>query len=165
VSGLFVEAARAHDLPVLLEIERASFSHPWTRRNFESELAVSGQGVFFVVRDGLAPSEERQGIRGYCAVRVAAGEMHLLNLTVAEEARRRGLGGFLLDLSLSLAGGRGAREAFLEVREGNAAARALYASRGFSEGGRRRGYYRRPEEDALLLRRPLGPFPPPGDDS
>ena len=52
-------------------------------------------------------------------------------------------------------GGRGVRTAFLEVRESNSAARALYGSRGFTEIDRRRNYYRRPVEDALVMRRTL----------
>ena len=75
-----------------------------------------------------------------------------MNLTVTPEGRGRGLGRFLLRLAKDLATRRGAREAFLEVRESNLAARALYRSAGFSEVGRRPGYYTRPREDALLLR-------------
>jgi ribosomal protein S18 acetylase RimI-like enzyme len=78
--------------------------------------------------------------------------MHVMNLTVAPELRGRGLGRFLLGLARDLAVRRGALEAYLEVREGNRAARALYRSAGFSEVGRRPGYYTRPPEDALILR-------------
>ena len=82
-----------------------------------------------------------------------------MNLAIVPESRRRGLGSFLLRLAMDLAARRGAREAFLEVREGNLAARALYRSAGFTEAGRRSGYYTRPSEDALLLRRPLSSGP------
>ena len=61
----------------------------------------------------------------------------------------------MLDAVLIQMGSRGVRTAFLEVRESNRAARALYASRGFTEIGRRQAYYRRPVEDALVLRRVL----------
>jgi len=59
----------------------------------------------------------------------------------------------MLDAVLIELGHRGVRAAFLEVRESNTAARALYGSRGFREIGRRKNYYRRPVEDALVMRR------------
>ena len=79
-----------------------------------------------------------------------------MNLAVAPEWRRRGLGRFLLRLARDLGARRGAREAWLEVRSGNRPALALYESLGFAEAGRRQGYYSRPREDALLLRASLG---------
>jgi ribosomal-protein-alanine N-acetyltransferase len=84
---------------------------------------------------------------------VVADEMHLMNLTVAPAHRGQGLGRFLLDLALTLAARRGGETAWLEVRDGNAAALALYRTAGFEVAGRRPGYYSRPREDALLLRR------------
>jgi len=148
VTGLFVERARTADLEDLLALEERAYSHPWTRRNFEGELA-SPHAVVLVLRAGGG------GLRGYCAFRVVAGEMHLMNLTVDPEVRRRGLGRFLLDLALDLAGRRGAEASFLEVRAGNREAAGLYRTAGFAEVGRRKDYYNRPREDALLLRRPL----------
>jgi len=65
------------------------------------------------------------------------------------------LAGQMLDAVLIELAGRGVRAAFLEVRESNTAARGLYASRGFREIGRRKNYYRRPVEDALVMRRVL----------
>jgi ribosomal-protein-alanine N-acetyltransferase len=70
--------------------------------------------------------------------------------------RGQGVGGRLLDATIGELERRGATSTFLEVRESNAAARALYASRGFDSVGRRRNYYRRPVEDALVLRRDTG---------
>jgi ribosomal-protein-alanine N-acetyltransferase len=154
VSGLVVERAEADDLPVMLEIERASYSHPWTPRNFEGELR-SEHGVFLVLREAAAAHDQDRGVRAYCAFRVVAGEMHLMNLTVGSDQRRRGTGRFLLGLVLDLGKRRGASACFLEVRESNAAALGLYRTAGFEEAGRRKGYYRQPREDALLLRRAL----------
>ena len=159
MSGLCVDAATREDLEALLEIERVSYSHPWTARNFRGELDAGAHAVFLVLRDAFATSDPGRGVRGYCAFQVVAGEMHLQNLTVTPPRRRLGLGRFLLGLSLDLARRRGAREAFLEVREGNSAALALYRAGGFTEAGRRKGYYRHPAEDALLLRRRLEPLP------
>jgi ribosomal-protein-alanine N-acetyltransferase len=90
--------------------------------------------------------------------RVVAGEAELLTIAVHPDQRRAGLGGALVGAFLTEAAARGGESAFLEVAEGNAAARALYAACGFAPAGRRRGYYHRPDgasEDALILVRSL----------
>ena len=86
----------------------------------------------------------------------AGDEGEIANLAVAPSARRHGIGAALLDASLGEARRRGVKQVYLEVRESNAAARALYERRGFSVVGRRKRYYRHPDEDALLLRRTIG---------
>jgi ribosomal-protein-alanine N-acetyltransferase len=154
VRGLFVEEVEQDDLPVLLEIERVSYSHPWTRRNFEGEVQRPG-GLFLVLREAAARAERDRGLRAYGAFRMVAGEMHLMNLTIAPPEQGRGLGRFLLGLVLDLAARRGCNVALLEVRASNARALALYRTAGFVETGRRVGYYNHPREDALLLERPL----------
>jgi [ribosomal protein S18]-alanine N-acetyltransferase len=152
---LVVEAATRDDLEALIELERRSYSHPWTRANFEGELAAGERATLLVLREKANAPDGERGIRAYCAMQVFADEMHILNLAVAPEWRLSGLGRFLLRLAKDLGGRRGAREAWLEVRAGNSPALALYRSLGFSEVGRRRGYYSRPREDALVLRAPL----------
>ena len=82
----------------------------------------------------------------------AADEGEILNLAVAPPGRRRGLGRALVRGVLDALTSRGARAIYLEVRESNAPARALYAAHGFREVGRRKQYYRRPVEDAIVLR-------------
>lgn len=146
-----VELASAEDLEALLDLERRSYSHPWGLRDFEGELEAPG-GLFLLVREARAARGADRGVRAYCAFRAVAQEMHIMNLTVAPGSRGRGLGRFLLRLALDLGARRGAREAFLEVRESNAAALALYQGAGFGLVGRRPDYYRVPREDALLLR-------------
>jgi ribosomal-protein-alanine N-acetyltransferase len=94
---------------------------------------------------------------GYSVLARAADEAELLNLAVAEGARGRGVGTALVRRVITDAAEWGAWAVFLEVRASNAAALALYGRAGFSEVGRRRGYYRRPLEDALILRRELLP--------
>ncbi len=94
--------------------------------------------------------------QGFVLARVAAGEAEILTLAVHPEARRQGHGAALLAGAMASAVARGATAMFLEVAEGNAAARALYAAAGFAEVGRRRRYY--PDGgDALVLRRDLNP--------
>jgi ribosomal-protein-alanine acetyltransferase len=82
----------------------------------------------------------------------AADEGEILNLAVAPAGRRNGLGRALVQHILEALTARGVRQVYLEVRESNAPARALYAAQGFKEVGRRQQYYRRPVEDAIVLR-------------
>ena len=131
-------------------IEQASFADPWTRRSFVSLL--SEPAVYFHVAAGAGGT-----IAGYVVAWCVVDEAEIANVAVAPEARGRGVGAALLDAALAHAAGRGCLAAYLEVRESNAAARALYASRGFGAVGRRRGYYRHPVEDALVLRCAIAP--------
>jgi len=135
------------DLTEIARIERAAFADPWTEESFR-RLLDAGPAIFLVVE-----SEPGAAIAGYVVAFSVGEDGEILNVAVGEPFRGRGLAGQMLDAALIELGARGVRTAFLEVRESNEAARALYGSRGFSEIGRRRGYYRRPVEDALVLRR------------
>jgi ribosomal-protein-alanine N-acetyltransferase len=144
-----IEDMTLDDLPAVLEIERRSFATPWTEENFRHEVVENPIALNRVLRvDG--------GLAGYVSAYLVAGELQVNDIAVAPEMRRRGLGRQLLDDVLAVARERGAAFATLEVRPSNAAARALYAARGFVEVGRRPGYYPESGEDALLLERPLG---------
>jgi ribosomal-protein-alanine N-acetyltransferase len=79
-------------------------------------------------------------------------EGEIANLAVAPDWRGRGIGALLLVTAITAARSRDATALYLEVRDSNDAARALYAAHGFLEVGRRRRYYRKPVEDALVLR-------------
>jgi ribosomal-protein-alanine N-acetyltransferase len=89
---------------------------------------------------------------GYVVAVRAADEAEILNLCVAPTARRAGTGRALVRAILERVAAHGARAAYLEVRESNGAARRLYEGEGFAAVGRRRDYYRRPVEDAIVLR-------------
>jgi ribosomal-protein-alanine N-acetyltransferase len=144
-----VRHATAADVPRVAEIERLSFAaDPWSAASFAS--LVGEPQVLFDV------AELAGAVAGYSVVWTAADEAELANVAVAPERRGCGLGGVLLDAAIGAARRRGAAVMYLEVRESNAAARALYASRGFGQVGRRRRYYRSPVEDALVLRAPIG---------
>lgn len=139
--------ACAGDVPAVVAIERASFADPWSAASFAA-LVREPRVLFEVADDGGA-------VAGYTVVWTAADEADLANIAVAPAHRGTGLGGQLLDAAVRAACGRGAAMMYLEVRESNAVARALYASRGFEEVGRRRRYYRHPVEDALVMRASL----------
>lgn len=99
-----------------------------------------------------------EGDAGFLLGRAVAGEAELLTVAVAPEARGRGLGQRLVSRFLYQARLRGAEVAFLEVAEDNAPARRVYSRAGFTQTGRRRGYYRTPEGrpvDALVMQRVL----------
>jgi [ribosomal protein S18]-alanine N-acetyltransferase len=137
------------DLDGVQEVDRASFSSPWTREMYEQELQNSGVAFIAVVRAGTTP------VAGYCSYRLVAGELQINNVAVRPEFRRQGLGRALVAFVLGHANGAGARMAILEVRRSNEAARRLYAEMGFVQVGERRRYYTAPEEDALVLIRDL----------
>jgi ribosomal-protein-alanine N-acetyltransferase len=153
---LLVRRAAPEDLAQIAEIEAASFADPWTVEAFASSLAFE-QVRFFVAEER---SEDGAGgcvLLGYVVALVMADEGEIANLAVSPAARRRGLGGLLLDRATAEVVELGVRALYLEVRESNVAARALYESKAFRPVGRRRAYYRNPLEDALLLRRDLVP--------
>lgn len=136
------------DLPRIHRIELASYEHPWTLRNFTDSLDA---GYSMWVR------EAEGEVIGYYVMLAAAGEAHLLNLTIAPIWRRHGLGRDLLDHCLASARSHKADSLFLEVRTSNTAAIGLYHSSDFIDLAVRRGYYpaREGREDALIMKRDL----------
>ncbi len=139
-----IRSAALADSAALVAIERRCFSDPWSEPSFRESLASD-------LTFGLVAETDR-GIAGYLIGREAAGSGEILNLAVAPEFRRRGIGGELLEVGLEAFQRRRAHEVFLEVRESNRSAQALYLARGFRPVGQRASYYRNPREDALVLR-------------
>jgi len=141
-----IDVARADDVAAISEIERAAFSDPWSARSFRD--ALEHPAVYF----GCARSDAGE-VQGYVVAWFVADEGEIANLAVAPEGWGSGIGRALLDAALEEAARRNVESVYLEVRDSNARARRLYQSRGFEEVGRRKGYYRRPVEDAIVLRR------------
>ncbi len=132
------------DLDAVMAIENVIYTHPWTRGNFADSLSA-GSACWVM---------ELQGVMvGYAVLSCAAGEAHLLNLSVAAAWQRRGLGRALLMYVFDLIKKNNIIVLFLEVRVSNTAARTLYANAGFREIGVRRGYYPAyvGREDAIVL--------------
>ncbi len=142
-----VRGMHTDDLAAVLAIERASFATPWSERTFRGLLRRSNAR--------LAVVEDEGGILGYAVAWFAGGQAELGDLAVRPESRRRGVGRLLLEAMLAAAAQEGIEVMFLEVRESNLAARALYEEAGFVEVDRRLRYYADPTEDALVLRRPI----------
>jgi ribosomal-protein-alanine N-acetyltransferase len=141
-----IRAAHIADLGAIAEIEAVSFPDPWSYHMFRAHLG----DLFMVAEDGDTPG-------GYLVGMVVGAEAEILNVAVAPMHRGRGIGRALVTAALDACETRGVQSVYLEVRVSNVAARRLYAGSGFREMGRRRGYYDHPREDAVVMRRDLGP--------
>jgi ribosomal-protein-alanine N-acetyltransferase len=144
------------DLDAVLAIENLAYAFPWSRGNFVDSLAAGYLAEVW--------SEPGAGIVGYFVALAGVDELHLLNLTVAPAWQGRGLAQRLLDVLEQRCHERSLATLWLEARESNARARALYRRRGFAEVGRRRGYYPAPfsrREDAIVMSARV--LPPPED--
>lgn len=151
-----VREAVAADVDGIHAIEVASFSQPWRREAFR-DLILGGGRVLVATENGT--------VVGFVVTVGAADEAEIANLAVAPGVRRRGTGGRLVEAALADAAGRGARQAFLEVRASNFAAQGLYRRFGFEAVAGRRAYYERPTEDAVVMRCQLSGAMPRGDAS
>ena len=155
-ASIRVQRANSGDIDAIAGIEQRSFSDPWSDRSFHDLL--DHPRIYFAC--ARAPLNDGQGsgerVVGYVVAWFAAGEGEIANLAVAPSERGRGIGATLLDAALAEGRRLGTKEMFLEVRSTNVRARQLYDSRGFIEVGRRKNYYRRPTEDAVILRRTEG---------
>lgn len=145
MSGLSVCAAAEDALPLLLCGERACFPDPWGEGGIRGQLA-SPVGLSLLCHvDGEAA--------GYLFASLLPPEGEILRIATFPAFRRRGVGRALLSEFFRRAEAAGVDRLFLDVRESNLPARALYAAGGFCEYGRRSAYYRAPREDAILMER------------
>ena len=129
-------------LPALAEIERASFSEPWSEKGLEILTKDGGFGVV-ALEDGRAVA--------YGGMTTVLDEGSITNIATLPQFRGRGFGHKVVAALLEEAKKRKITAVFLEVRPSNTPARALYRSEGFSEIGVRKNFYRLPTEDAILM--------------
>lgn len=143
--GWLVRRAMAEDLEGLLGVARGCVEAPgWSETIWREVLEEKLTRVCLVA--------EREGtVVGFVVVGVAAGVAQLESAAVAAVLRRQGMGRALCRAGMAWARDAGAASMELEVRAGSTGARALYVALGFQEQGRRRGYYRGPMEDAVLM--------------
>ena len=142
-----VPLEREH-LDQILRIERGSFSDPWTRGMFESELDIEARGY---ARGAM----RRDQLVGYLFAVLIPDEAHVGNLAVAPEERRHGVAQELLDQLVKDAFEAGVRRVTLEVRASNHTARKFYYKNHFIDIAIRKNYYRSPVEDAIVMFRVL----------
>jgi [ribosomal protein S18]-alanine N-acetyltransferase len=144
VTPLLVRNLTAADIPSIMEIERTSFSTPWRETTFLGLLKRSDSDLVGITRFAR--------LVGYAVAWTVGDQAELGNVAVAHDERRKGVAQRLVGVVLDRLRDRGARECFLEVRESNETARRLYERCGFQVVGRRRNYYMKPAEDALVMR-------------
>ena len=132
------------DMDEVMCIEQSVHAHPWTRGNFADSL--SSDSICKVYEDG-------ENLLGYVVLLPAVDEIQLLNISIAREHQRKGLGRKLLGLTMKLAHDMHMGRMLLEVRPSNVAALALYRDAGFREIGLRRSYYLADNghEDAIVM--------------
>ena len=158
-----IRAATAADIPFMMNLERScpTAAH-WSEQQYRQLFQTSGTGserlVLVICGTGATAADSSTGDRGetllgFLVARRVVSEWELLNIVVAP--RRKGCGQRLVDALLVYAAHTNSDSIFLEVRESNAAARALYHRAGFRQTGQRKSYYTNPTEDAILYARNL----------
>lgn len=142
-----IERMVKEDLDEVMAIENASFSMPWSRNLFISEFRNTSVSLMLVARSP-APARE---VLGYIVCWVFVDELHILVLASRKDTRRSGIARRLVLSAIEEGYRSGARKAFLEVRESNRAALALYSRLGFGQGHVREDYYDHPVENAIVM--------------
>ena len=170
--SLYLEPLTLADLDLVADTEKRAYAHPWTLGHFRDSLRSGYPATLLTtpVLPGDAPLQRTASGRmllGYWVAMAGVDEMHLLNIVVAPEHRRQGWARTLMQALAVHSTAHGAQSLWLEVRESNAPARALYQQLGFATVGRRKAYYplsHGMREDALLMNldltgRPTSPTP------
>ena len=132
-------------VPQVAALEKICFSDPWSEQSIASELQ-NPLSLWLVC-------EDEGTVCGYVGSQTVLGETDMMNIAVAPEYRRRGIGEMLITQLLKKISQQGSRSLSLEVRCSNLAAILLYKKFGFQQVGRRPGYYTHPKEGALILRK------------
>ncbi len=131
-------------LPRVMQIERESFSDPWSLSSFISELSDNSYATYFIAR-------YQKKIAGYIGGWLITDELHITNLAIAKEFRGLGIAQHLIDKIIQYSKDRGINRATLEVRASNNSAMNLYRKKGFTSVGYRPNYYTNNNEDAMIM--------------
>ena len=143
MAELIIREMQEDDIPAIMDIERSSFTTPWSEISFLSEIYK---------KNGISKVARFAGkLIGYICVNYVLHESHLLNLAVHQDFRKQGVGTLLMNEILRELKKRGCVFVYLEVRVSNTAAQAFYERFGFTSESRRKKYYAHPNEDALLM--------------
>ena len=147
---MLIRRASPDDLPLIRALEQqAETAAHWASREYDALFSPDAPRRVALV---AADESSAPHLHGFVIARCGVGEWEIENVVVAKEQRQRGLGAALVGALLGLAREAAVTSVLLEVRQSNIAARKLYEKLGFSEIGRRPGYYREPPEDALILK-------------
>ena len=149
MSAWSIDALDESHIDGIVSIEKESFRQPWQHKSFSNELACK-DAIANVVLD---PSHGQ--IIAYACLRLTLEDLHLLRIAVAPKWRRQGLAAWMLNSCFREASARGAKAAYLEVRQSNKSAKDLYLKLGFQIIATRPRYYMDTEEDALIMMKVL----------
>lgn len=131
------------DISQVAEIERQIFSIPWSERAFRN--SMESDNTIYIV------AKENNNVAGYAGMYLSFEEGNITNVAVNPLSRRKGIGEKIVRDILNRAYEKGVRDVFLEVRETNSVAIALYEKIGFKEEGIRKNFYDKPRENALIM--------------
>ena len=148
MSDFIIRPMEERDVSTVAALEQACFSDPWSDSSVRSELS-NPLSLWLV-------AEKSGEVAGYIGSQSVLDAADMMNVAVAQSARRGGIAEALIGSLIAQLDANGVRSLSLEVRVSNDAARALYEKLGFSEVGRRKNYYAKPKEDALILRKDWG---------
>jgi len=143
MAEIFIREMQEQDIPEILEIERMSFTTPWSETAFFNEIHKHYSIKRVAVLEGY--------IIGYTIANYIISEGHILNLAVHPDFRRRGIATVLVEEVLNGLREKGCKFSFLEVRASNIGAKKFYERFGFRVVGVRRNYYTFPNEDAFIM--------------
>lgn len=140
------------DLPVVLDIEKVAFKHPWSPDLLKRELQHDWSTILLVEEPKPPPNPDGElRILGFAIFWIVHDELHVLNVATDPVHRRRGVARFVMEAALAKAKERKCALATLEVRRGNEGALALYKDLGFRPVGIRPNYYVDEGEDAIVM--------------
>jgi ribosomal-protein-alanine N-acetyltransferase len=144
----------AGDLDAVTALAAEAAGAPlWTRQIYESAIGGEHSAALVAIDNGAV---DNRMLIGFAIAISVLDICQLESIVVAETSRRQGIGASLLTAVVAWSCARNSRRIELEVRAGNSGAIALYQQAGFIRDGRRRGYYRNPGEDAVLMSLALG---------
>ena len=139
------EIMNSEHIPAVAQLEQVNFSMPWSENVLQAELDNPLSLWLVALDDGQ--------VVGYIGSQIVPDEADMMNLAVQDAYRRQGIARELVSKLLARLKEMNVRSLTLEVRASNVPAIALYEALGFQEVGRRPGYYKKPKEDALILRK------------
>jgi ribosomal-protein-alanine N-acetyltransferase len=151
IADVLIQPMSYHDIPYIEQLEQLCFAAPWPGDAYRHELAHNKLSSYWVMRPGVQASDNAPPILAYGGYWLMGTEAHIMTIATHPDYRRQGLGRRLLETMIDHARSAGAVEITLEVRAGNRAAQAMYASMGFVVVGVRKRYYTDNGEDAILM--------------